>query len=141
MTAETKVLANLRRITNPPEPDLSGPPKCPNIIVPKKQTQFIKGRNKSNYLSHKDLRVDTGIRESTKKNTYLKKQTQFLKHKNEHNALCNKNLRPIGHLVTWEKANPNKANFQPTFPSVGPARRQPRSSPVCVLGFTPPNTQ
>jgi len=49
---------------------------------------------------------------STKKNTYLKKQTQFSKHTNGHKTFYNRSLRPIGRLVTWEKANPNKPNFR-----------------------------
>jgi len=52
---------------------------------------------------------------------YLKKQTQFPKNSNPPKIRYNNNLRPIGHVVTQDKANPNKPDLGPNTP---PARAQ-----------------
>jgi len=59
---------------------------------------------------------------------YLKKQTQFQKNSNPPKVRYNNNLRPIGHLVTQDKANPNKANFRPKTP---PREAQRRPNLFC----------
>jgi len=59
---------------------------------------------------------------------YLKKQTQFPKKSNAPKLIHNNNLRPIGHLVTRDKANPNKANF-----GQKPSPPQPKTSLTSCL--------
>jgi len=52
---------------------------------------------------------------------YLKKQTQFQKKLSTLKFIFRKYLRPIGRLVTRDKANPNKPDLGPNTP---PARAQ-----------------
>jgi len=54
---------------------------------------------------------------------YLKKQTQFPRKSNAPNLTHNKNLRPIGYLVTRDKANPNKRDSRPLVPVLAPSRQ------------------
>jgi len=68
-------------------------------------------QNKPNIIPKKNLQKFVPVSAVYEKNTYLKKQTQFSKHINERKAFQNKTLRPIGHLVQWDKANPNKPSL------------------------------
>jgi len=69
---------------------------------------------------------------------YLKKQTQFPKKLNAPKLIHNNNLRPIGHLVTRDKANPNKPNLSPKTPAAR-AQNLPNLLPHNELRNHPPN--
>ena len=43
--------------------------------------------------------------------TFYAKQSHFENRPNGHKQCINKRLQPNGHLVSWEKTKPNKANL------------------------------